>query len=271
MDLKQRESHFEFGANWLSFLDSVSDERVEEAVRGLERLFPDGELAGKRFLDIGCGSGLSMLAALKLGAASVVGVDIDENSVEAATRCLSRFAAHGPWQVARASVFDPSLGQLGSFDVVHSWGVLHHSGDLWKALETATTRVNDGGLLAVALYRKTPFCRFWSVEKSIYSNMPPLVQAPVRLLYEAAFLTAKTIRGANPASFVREYKKSRGMSWTHDVHDWLGGYPYESASAEEVRERLGQLGFRMLRENVRSRAGIGLFGSGCDEFVAQRA
>lgn len=271
MDLKQRENHFEFGANWLSFLDSVSDDRVEEAVRGLERLFPDGELAGKRFLDIGCGSGLNMLSALKLGATSAVGVDIDENSVEAARRCLSRFAPNGPWKVSRASVFDPHLTQLGSFDVVYSWGVLHHTGDLWRALKSAAKRVDDGGLLAVALYRKTPFCRFWSLEKKIYSNMPPVAQASVRLLYEAAFLAAQTVRGRNPVSFVREYKKSRGMSWSHDVHDWLGGYPYESASAEEVREHLGQLGFRMPRENVRSRAGIGLFGTGCDEFVAQRA
>ncbi len=269
-DLTQRKSHFEFGENWISFLNRISDERIAEAVYGLERLFPDGELRGKRFLDIGCGSGLSMLAALKLGAREVIGVDIDENSVEATHRCMERFAPGEAWGVEQASVFELDGARMGRFDVVYSWGVLHHTGDMWRAVDTAAAMVCDGGMLAIALYRKTRFCGFWRREKYFYSHLPRLLQLPVCWLYQGAFLVAKLAIRQNPITFVRGYQGNRGMSWTHDVHDWLGGYPYQSASPEEVRRYLSNAGFRVVRERIRRAHGLGLFGSSCDEYVFAR-
>ena len=269
-DLTQREAHFEFGANWLDYLEQVSDRNIQEAVCSLERLFPDGELRGRRFLDIGCGSGLSLLAALRLGASEVVGVDLDENSVEASRRCLRRFAPAANWQVSRASVFDLDAEQHGRYDVVHSWGVLHHTGDLWQALARASSLVSGQGLLAIALYRKRPMCGFWRKEKRFYSQAPGWVQAPVRWLYQAAFLANKARQGINPFTFIRDYPKRRGMSWKHDAHDWLGGYPYESATPEETHEQLETLGFSIVRERVKEKVGLGHLGVGCNEYVAQR-
>lgn len=269
-DLTQRETHFEFGANWLDYLEQVSDRNIQEAVCSLERLFPNGELQGRRFLDIGCGSGLSLLAALRLGAREVVGFDIDENSVEASRRCLRRFAPGADWHVLRASVFDLDPERHGRYDVVHSWGVLHHTGDLWQALARAASLVSERGLLAIALYRKRPMCGFWQKEKRFYSRAPRWVQAPVRWLYQAVSLANKMKRGINPITFLRDYPKKRGMSWRHDVHDWLGGYPYESATPEETRAHLAYLGFRMVRQRVQDRVGRGLLGVGCNEYVAQR-
>lgn len=269
-DLTQREAHFEFGANWLSYLEQVSERHIREAVRGLERLFPNGELKGQRFLDIGCGSGLSLLAALRLGAREVVGVDIDENSVEASRRCLRRFAPNAAWRVSRASVFDLNPEQHGRYDIVYSWGVLHHTGDLWLAMEKACALVSEAGLIAIALYRKTPMCGFWRRAKHFYSRAPRSVQAPVRWLYQAAYLVNKMKQKKNPFTFARNYPKKRGMSWSHDAHDWLGGYPYESSSAEEVHAQLSRLGVQLVRERVPEVFGRGLFGTGCNEFVAQR-
>ena len=268
-DLTRRESHFEFGANWLAYLEQVSEENIAEAVRGLERLFPTGELKGRRFLDIGCGSGLSMLAALRLGAREVVGLDIDENSVEATRRCLRRFAPGATWRVSCASVFDIDPEKHGRYDVVYSWGVLHHTGNLWRALEKAASLVSERGLLAIALYRKTPMCGFWQREKQFYSRAPRSIQAPVRWLYQAVYLANKVRRRTNPLSFVREYPKQRGMSWKYDVHDWLGGYPYESSTAEETRAQLARLGFEIVRQRVPEVTGRGLLGAGCNEYVAQ--
>src|SRR5690625_404997 len=114
-----REAHFEFGENWLSFVNGISEERITGAVRGLQRLFPNAELQGKRFLDIGCGSGLSMLAALRLGASEVVGVDIDENSVEATRRCLGHYASGKKWKAFPSSVFELNPEDLGCYDIVH--------------------------------------------------------------------------------------------------------------------------------------------------------
>ena len=60
------------------------------------------------------------------------------------------------------------------------------------------------------------------------------------------------------------------MDWRHDVHDWLGGYPYESVEPREVAGRLQDLGFDVIRTNEQPAALGGLFGSHCDEFVAAR-
>lgn len=268
-DLKARASHFGFGDNWLNFVEVVDETRIRDAIRGLERLFPGGELNGRRFLDIGSGSGLSMLAALRLGAREVVGLDIDAASVAAARRLLEHFAPRAAWQVSQASIFDAAPPAAG-FDVVYSWGVLHHTGDMWLAIKNASNWVAENGFFAIAIYAKTRCCGFWRREKRLYTHLPVAAQAPARWLYQSAFLAAKLARGDNPARYVRDYR-TRGMSWTHDVHDWLGGYPYESATPEEIRKYVASLDFHMVRENVQASGRFGLFGSGCNEYVARRA
>src|SRR6266852_837315 len=145
MNLTERETHFEFGENWKSYARTIDQKRIDFAIKGMEKLFPDG-LAGKAVLDIGCGSGLNALAALSLGAASVTAVDIDENSVNATQTLLTRHASHSKWNTAVISVFDMNPETLGTFDVVYSWGVLHHTGDMWRAIDQAAKFVSVEGL-----------------------------------------------------------------------------------------------------------------------------
>jgi SAM-dependent methyltransferase len=223
------------------------------------------EIAGARFLDIGCGSGLSMLAATELGAGAVEGFDIDPNSV-AATRTLF-VRAQRPCAVQVGSVFDPPV--KGGYDIVHSWGVLHHTGDMWQAIARAADLTRPGGLFIVALYRRTLACPAWRVEKRLYTRSPRWLQGVISGLYKAAFFTALTLTGRNPRAYIRDYHSRRGMSWRHDVHDWLGGYPYESVSPVELERFMVARGFHVIRRRV-SPGGLGLFGSGCDEFVWKR-
>lgn len=271
-NLLERETHFDFGRNWRSFVDVVSEARIERAVADMRRLFPDDQLRGKRFLDIGCGSGLSMLAALRLGAKEAIGVDIDEDSVCAAQTLLARAAAGARWKVIRKSVFELDPEQDGRFDVVHSWGVLHHTGDMWRAVAAAGRLVDKRGVFAIALYRKTTFCALWKLEKRIYSTSPGWVQAIFRLLFKTSYGVASLLAGDDPWRQARDYA-GRGMDWSHDVHDWLGGYPYESATPDEVHVHLRAQDFRIVREFVTRirRHGSGLFGSQCDEYVAMHA
>jgi 2-polyprenyl-6-hydroxyphenyl methylase/3-demethylubiquinone-9 3-methyltransferase len=56
------------------------------------------------------------------------------------------------------------------------------------------------------------------------------------------------------------------MDFSHDVHDWLGGYPYETALAAEVERKMTALGFKAERVFARPMS-FGLLGSGCDEYV----
>ena len=141
------------------------------AVEGVKKLFPDG-LAGKDLLDIGCGSGLHSLAALLLGAASVTAIDIDENSVSTTQALLTKYVAVSKWTVKVGSIFDASPATLGQFDVVYSWGVLHHTGDMWLAFEKTASLVRPAGLLAIAIYARTICDAFWRVEKRLYAGRP---------------------------------------------------------------------------------------------------
>jgi SAM-dependent methyltransferase len=263
------EEHFAFGENWKSFTHVLNMQRVEQAEIDLRRLFPGGELKRARFLDIGCGSGLSSLAAIRLGAAKVDAIDVDPNSVEAAKGTLTRFAAGGSWTARVQSVFDLPAGMKPDYDIVYSWGVLHHTGDMWRAIRAAASMVKPGGLLAIALYRKTAWCGFWRWEKKLYSGSPRFLQAVIRRSFMLLMMVRTLRQGRNPLTEIRNYHKSRGMSWSHDVHDWLGGYPYESTSAEEARAFLRQLGFNVVREFVTPPSN-GRTGTGCDEFIALR-
>lgn len=155
-DLTQLDTHFAFGKNWAAFADKIQESEIAEAVAGLSRFFAGESLAGKRFLDIGCGSGLHSLAALRLGAAEVVAVDLDPDSVETARAVLGHHASDtSVWRVQQASVFALDPTAMGTFDVIYSWGVLHHTGDMMRALRQAASLVKPGGLFIFALYRKT--------------------------------------------------------------------------------------------------------------------
>lgn len=261
-NLIDRSSHFEFGKNWADFARTIDDVRTQAAIDGVQKLVPD--LTGKSFLDIGCGSGLSSLAALKLGASRVLATDIDEHSVETTRQVLTRKAPSPNWSTQRLSVFGMSADTLGTFDVVYSWGVLHHTGDMQRAIRRAVSLVKPGGLLAISIYNKTACCGFWRLEKMLYSKSPRSLQAAVQATYMTAFMLGLTMRGKNPAAFVKDYRHKRGMKWTNDVHDWLGGYPYESASADDIISLLSDM------ELVRSfplPPSLGIFGTGCSEFV----
>jgi SAM-dependent methyltransferase len=267
-DRRQIDSHFAFGENWKAFVETLSEESIAEAVRGLTKLFPADELRGCDFLDIGCGSGLSMLAPLRLGAKSVTGIDIDPNSIEATRAVLTRHAAGQTWHAQVTSVFDftPENGQ--TYDVVHSWGVLHHAGDMWPAVRKAAALVSPKGYLALALYRKTPLCGFWRVEKNFCTRSGVFVQAAIAVVYRGIYKVALLVTGRSPAAYISACKSARGMSWSHDVHDWLGGYPYESVKPQEVSAVLGEVGFDEVRSLEKLAAVKGLFGLHCDEFVA---
>jgi 2-polyprenyl-3-methyl-5-hydroxy-6-metoxy-1,4-benzoquinol methylase len=266
-DATDAASHFEFGRNWADFAERLSDRELDQAQRSFARLLPPEEVAGKTVLDLGCGSGLHSLAALRLGAARVEAVDIDSVSVETTSSVLSRFATGRDWTVSVASVFEFEAEER--YDIVYSWGVLHHTGDMKRAIRIAAQLVKPGGLLCIALYRRTPLCTLWKVEKRLYTASPHWLRRVLEATYRLAYRCSFYVRRRDFAQHVRDYASQRGMSFDTDVRDWLGGYPYESISEADVRATLDRLGFEPVRTFC-SPPGVGLLGTGCDEYVFRR-
>lgn len=264
------DGRFSFGENWLAFIEHLDESRIIEAEQSVQALCGAQRLDGKRFLDIGSGSGLFSLAARRLGA-NVFSFDYDRQSVAATSGLKDRFFPDDPnWTVAQGSVLDPNyLAELGTFDIVYSWGVLHHTGAMYDAIKNAATRVGKDGLFAFALYRKTTFCGFWTHEKRWYSTAAPAVQKLARGVYASLMRLAFLVKRRDFSAYVRDYRNNRGMSYWHDVHDWMGGYPYESISPPEVEKLLSGLGFAQVRSNTRPHS-LGIFGSGCDEYAYRK-
>ena len=268
-NLLLRESHYAFGENWARFAAGVDARHIEEATLALQHLLGDG-LRGKTFLDIGCGSGIHALAAIRLGAAAVLAVDLDADSVATARRMLEAHAPGGAWQVREISVFDLEASNVGTFDVVYSWGVLHHTGALERAMRAAAARVAPGGTFALALYRKTLCCGLWKLEKRWYAHSGPTAQRLARAFYTLLYRCALLITGRSFAAYVQSYRAKRGMDFYRDVDDWLGGWPYESISAAEVQELLHTLGFERGQVFGSEHTSLGLLGAGCNEYVYRR-
>ena len=273
-DLTRLDEHFAFGQNWAAYAEKITAAEIEEAVRGLSRLLGGERLDGSRVLDIGSGSGLHSLAALRLGAAEVVAVDIDPDSVATTRAVLQHHAANGRLRVQAANVFDLDPATWGRFDIVYSWGVLHHTGDMQRAIRQAAALVRGGGSFAFALYRRVWMDGLWQRGKRWYAKAPREAQTRARALYVALFRLGLFVTGRRFTDYVANYRGNRGMDFYHDVHDWLGGWPYESISASEVQVLMDSLGFEPVRIFARPRRLFGrdpgFFGSGCDEYVYRK-
>ncbi|RLS55576.1 MAG: class I SAM-dependent methyltransferase [Planctomycetota bacterium] len=255
---------FAFGANWTAFLSLMSPERLNVAEAAIRQLLGTETLAEKTFLDIGSGSGLSSLAAHSMGA-RVTSFDFDQQSVNCTTELRRRYALDDPtWTVQQGSVLDSAfMGSLGTFDVVYSWGVLHHTGQMWNAIDQATLRVAPGGQLFIAIYNdEGGMSRFWTAVKRIYCSGPlgRWLMLGVFIPYFVARHLAKLVLTGGQAS---RTSRTRGMSVYYDWIDWLGGYPFEVAKVEELLHFCQKRGFVL--ENLTTTNRLG-----CNELVFRR-
>jgi len=249
---------FDFGSNWADFSKQrVDPDRLEMACSSMRTLLGHCNVAGKSFLDVGCGSGLFSIAAHELGAKRVVAIDVNPRCIETSKANRDLLAPGSSIEFHLASALDTDqLYRFGNFDLVYAWGSLHHSGAMWAAISNVTKCVGPGGTLVLASYNKHFTSPTWKAIKWTYNQMPEMVQRLMVLnlggvIYVAKLLVTRT----NPV------KKERGMDFWFDVVDWVGGYPYEYAVPNDVVTIVTRGGFQLTRLLPAS------VPTGCNEFV----
>jgi SAM-dependent methyltransferase len=265
-----RGQRFEFGKNWRRFLERLTEERIAEAERSVRALLDAPDLPGKSFLDAGCGSGLFSLAARRLGA-RVRSFDYDPQAAACAEELKRRFFPSDPdWTIGTGSVLDePFIASIGTHDVVYSWGVLHHTGAMFKAMEIVARAVAPDGLLVVSIYNDQGWAsRVWRSIKKTYNLLPRplrfLVLIPCLIRLWCPRMCIDMLR-FKPFHTWIHYGRNRGMSPWHDLVDWVGGYPFEVAKPADIQAFYETRGFELVRMKTVGRK------LGCNEFVFHKA
>jgi SAM-dependent methyltransferase len=246
------ESRFEFGKNWHDFIQkNFGEEKVEISKHHILKFMRREDMADLTVLDIGCGSGLHSLAMLRAGAVRVHGFDYDPTSVRATRFIQARVGNPPNWMVEQGSVLDDAyMNSLPLFDLVYSWGVLHHTGDVWHAIRNAANRVKPGGLFYVALYaadvQVDPTPEFWLDVKRRYGRANWLHRRMMEWWYVWRFEMDRRFKNLPRfLEVMRTYKKNRGMSKFTDIRDWLGGWPMEFVYDKDAIAYVEKLGFRL--------------------------
>lgn len=261
---------FDFGKNWEDFSKhALSEGSVAEAREDFLRLMQGIPLQGVSFLDIGFGQGLNLLSAAEQGA-SAVGCDINPLCGEV-LRHNERYFPSVPQDriplVIGSILDDQVLDRLrresprgnGAYQVVYSWGVLHHTGNLRKAVENACRLVDEHGYLVLAIYNRHWSSAAWAWIKRLYGKSPNAVRAAmIAILYPVIWLAKLAVTGKDPK------REARGMDFYYDVIDWVGGYPYEYQSEQETRDMLARQGFACVKS---IHAAVP---TGCNQFVFVR-
>ena len=268
--LTKNELRFQFGENWGRFIANLTEEQIVEGEKSLKTMLRVESLEGKRFLDIGSGSGLFSLAAMRLGASAVRSFDYDKESVKCARELKRRYFPHSNnWQIEQGSALDQAyLLTLGKFDIVYSWGVLHHTGDMWRALQNVLLPLEKGGYLFISIYNdQGRMSIFWAGMKRAYNALPRglrfLVLVPSFFLVHGTKLAGDLLRGT-PLRMFKNDGRSRGMSLWRDLVDWVGGYPFEVSRPDDIIEFYLSKGLELRRLKT-----VGS-GHGCNEFVFQK-
>jgi len=266
-------SEFQFGDNWAEYVDNYfTEERIEQARKSLTDFYGIDDFEGKKFVDVGSGSGIFSYCAYQLGAEEIVSFDIDENVVETTRKVREHADNPSNWSVRQGNILDAEfVAELGQYDLVYSWGVLHHTGSMFDAIENTLSLVAPQGLFYLAVANEGSKAGIsserWAKIKRTYNKSPEVGKRLLEIWYICGFVANYAINGQNPIGKIRNYEERRGMAFYPDVKDWLGATPFALAEPDEVIEFVTEdRNFTLERlRTVKERENTS--GTGCNEYL----
>lgn len=199
---------------------------------------------GKRVLEIGCGIGADAVEFAKHGA-EYVGIDISKESLELSKKRFEVFGLDGSFYELSGTA---DLSHLGKFDLVYSFGVLHHYPDIDKVIENVHNILSPDGEFKFMVYAKNSW-KYAMIQKGLdqYEAQAGCPFAKVYTkediydLLESRFNVAR-IRQAHCFMYnVPNYKKQ-----IYQLEPWF------EAMSEEMREAVKEyLGWHLLVKAIK--------------------
>lgn len=202
------------------------DKAADDLCARLDR--PREWLRDKKVLDCGCGPGRHCWAFASLGAA-VTAFDTSTTAVQAAQRETQDFAEVA---IEQRNILDP-LPYPAEFDLVWCYGVIHCTGDTYRALSNIASCVRPGGMLYIMVYPE-----------------PERTNLDAYRYYHEVYVLRQLSRHLSLEQKADLLKKLQGERWALSWFDAVSSEINDLYTMEELSQMLGWLGFSDVRRTM---------------------
>jgi SAM-dependent methyltransferase len=205
---------------------------VESHIPGFARF---ERWAGKRVLEIGCGIGTDAINFARAGA-DYTAVELSEVSLALTRRRFDVFGLNGTFYTANAEHLSTVIVRQG-FDLVYSFGVIHHTPNQRAVIEQARKVMRDDGELRIMLYAKNS----WKAIMIDAGFDQPEAQAgcPIATLYTRE-MVEELLHGlfrvtSAEKSHIFPYRIDKYIRYEYEAEPWFAAMPPDMFKALESR------------------------------------